>query len=49
MAVFEHAARMLGGGPIRVTEAEDLLTASGFDQVTPTSWRGQMLVLARRP
>ena len=49
MAVFAHTAHMLGGGPIRVDEAEDLLTAAGFDQITATSWRGQMLVLARRP
>ena len=49
VAVFAHTAQMLGGGPFRVDEAEGLLTAAGFDQITPTSWRGQMLVLARRP
>jgi hypothetical protein len=49
LAVFAHTAHMLGGGPIRVDEAEGLLAAAGFDQVTPASWRGQMLVLAHRP
>ena len=49
MAVFAHTAHMLGGGPIRVDEAEGLLTAAGFDQIAATSWRGQMLVLAHRP
>ncbi|GAA4410121.1 hypothetical protein GCM10023168_29490 [Fodinibacter luteus] len=49
MAVFAHTAQMLGGGPIRVADAEDLLATAGFDQIISTSWRGQMLVLARRP
>jgi hypothetical protein len=49
VAVFEHTAQVLGGGPIRVADAEELLASAGFDQVTATSWRGQMLVLARRP
>lgn len=49
MAVFAHTAHMLGGGPLHVDEAEALLTTAGFDQITPTSWRGQMLVLAHRP
>jgi hypothetical protein len=49
VAAFAHTAHMLGGGPISVDEAAGVLTAAGFDQITPTSWRGQMLVLARRP
>jgi hypothetical protein len=49
VAVFDHTAHVLGGGPIRVADAEDLLATAGFDQITSTSWRGQMLVLARRP
>ena len=49
MAVFAHTAHMLGGGPIHVDEAEALLTGAGFDQITPTSWRGQMLVLSPPP
>lgn len=48
MAVFAHTAEVLGGGPIRVEDAEDLLASAGFDQITATSWRGQMLVLAHR-
>ena len=49
MAVFAHTAQVLGGGPIRVEDAEDLLASAGFDQITATSWRGQMLILAHRP
>ena len=49
MAVFAHTAQVLGGGPIRVEDAEELLVTAGFDQITITSWRGQMLVLAHRP
>lgn len=48
VAVFAHTAEVLGGGPIRVADAEDLLGSAGFDQTTPTSWRGQILVLAHR-
>ena len=49
VAVFNHTAQVLGGGPIGVADAEYLLASAGFDQITSTSWRGQMLVLARRP
>lgn len=49
MAVFDHTAQVLGGGPIRIKDAEDLLASAGFDQIISTSWRGQMLVLAHRP
>ena len=49
VAVFDHTAQVLGGGPIRVADAAELLASAGFDQITSTSWRGQMLVLAHRP
>ena len=49
VAVFDHTAHVLGGGPIRVADAAELLASAGFDQINSTSWRGQMLVLARRP
>lgn len=48
VAVFVHAAHLLGGGPMSPDEAEALLTAAGFVDVRPTSWRGQVLMLARR-
>ena len=48
MAVFDHTAEVLGGGPISAPDAEGLLESAGFEQVTSTSWRGQVVVLARR-
>jgi methyltransferase family protein len=48
-AVFAHTAHMLGGGPITFDDAKALFAAAGFDQVTPASWRGQVVLLARRP
>ena len=48
-AVFAHTAHVLGGGPIRLDEAEALVAAAGFDHVRRAAWRGQMILLARRP
>ncbi|HET6969438.1 MAG TPA: class I SAM-dependent methyltransferase, partial [Ornithinibacter sp.] len=49
VAVFAHSAHVLGGGPMSTQEAESLLVGAGFVDVRPTSWRSQVLVLARRP
>lgn len=49
VAVFAHAAHLLGGGPMDPSEAADLLTTSGYIDPTLTSWRGQALIVARRP
>lgn len=49
VAVFAHSAHVLGGGPMSTGEAESLLVGAGFADVRPTSWRSQVLVLARRP
>jgi 2-polyprenyl-3-methyl-5-hydroxy-6-metoxy-1,4-benzoquinol methylase len=48
-AVFAHTAHLVGGGPMDPSEAVAVLTAAGFVEPTPKSWRGQVLVVARRP
>jgi hypothetical protein len=49
VAVFAHTAQLLGGGPMHPSEATALLTAAGYVDPAPTSWRGQALIVARRP
>lgn len=48
VAVYAHSAHVLGGGPLSTDEAVALLEAAGFDSIRPTSWRSQVLLLARR-
>lgn len=48
-AVFTHTAHLLGGGPMDPAEAVAVLTAAGFVDPTPKSWRGQLFIAARRP
>ena len=48
-AVFAHNAHQLGGGPMHPSEAVAVLTEAGFVDSTPRSWRGQTLIVARRP
>ena len=48
-AVVVHAAHVLGGGPIQVPEATDLLERAGFVDVVREDVGVQVVLRARRP
>jgi hypothetical protein len=48
-AVVVHAAHVLGGGPIEVPEAVDLLARAGFVDIVPEDVGVQVVLRARRP
>ena len=48
-ALTEHAAHVLGGGPLTREQSEELVTAAGFEHLAWRHYHGLALLLARRP
>jgi SAM-dependent methyltransferase len=48
-ALFAHAAHLMGGGPVSVTGAVELLEGAGFVDIAPWFLAGQAILRARRP
>ncbi|MGH3361955.1 MAG: SAM-dependent methyltransferase [Nocardioides sp.] len=48
-AVMTHAAHVLGGGPVTVPLAVDLLTTVGFVDIDEHAYGGQVVLAARKP
>lgn len=48
-ALTDHAAHLLGGGPLSRPEAEQLVASAGYEDLAWRDYHGMSLLLARRP